>query len=235
MLARMDVSTSITNWVFDPPQEILQSRLFLARGYLVVSGLFDEETLRALRAEANLVRAEGQRAYVAHSDGTEGRGGAPARAYRSAPGSNLHQGLYGCQQMAETVGRLCGVKVAPTGGGTYSYYEQAGDFLALHRDVLQCDIALITALSDKTGNGSTGELTVYPKFVRETLSTVRTAGRAGGSFLPLARGQTVILLGGLVPHEVVPMCAGQERIVAINCYRAEMPSRMGMPNAGLAP
>jgi hypothetical protein len=231
----MDVSTSITNWVFDPPREIVQSRLFSAGGYLVVSGLFDEETLRALRAEANLVRAEGQRAYVAHSDGTEGRGGAPARAYRSAPGSNLHQGLYGCRQMAETVGRLSGVNISPTGGGTYSYYEQAGDFLALHRDVLQCDIALVTALSDHTGSGSTGELMVYPKFVRETLSTVRTAGRACGSSLPLARGQTVILLGGLVPHEVVPMCAGQERIVAINCYRARTSEGGGSNGISAAP
>jgi hypothetical protein len=28
-------------------------------------------------------------------------------------------------------------------------------------------------------------------------------------------------LGGIMPHEVAPACAGQERIVAINCYRAQ--------------
>jgi hypothetical protein len=30
----------------------------------------------------------------------------------------------------------------------------------------------------------------------------------------------VILLGGILPHEVAPTSPGQERIVAINCYRA---------------
>ncbi|HEY6375477.1 MAG TPA: hypothetical protein VIX90_08120, partial [Edaphobacter sp.] len=69
--------------------------------------------------------------------------------------------------------------------------------------------------------GSTGELVIYPQFIREPLSTVRSAGRAAGTFIPLDRGQTIILLGGLVPHEVAPSGAGQERIVAINCYRVE--------------
>jgi len=39
--------------------------------------------------------------------------------------------------------------------------------------------------------------------------------------LPLKRGQAAVLLGGLVPHEVLPMSEGQERIVAINCYRVQ--------------
>jgi hypothetical protein len=113
------------------------------------------------------------------------------------------------------------VTVSPTGGGTYSYYEQAGDFLAVHRDVLQCDIAVITSLTRCETAGSTGELVVYPEFIREPLSAVRAAGRGAGTSVPLDRGQTIILMGGIVPHEVAPTCAGQERIVAINCYRAQ--------------
>ncbi|HTZ60066.1 MAG TPA: hypothetical protein VMB49_18280 [Acidobacteriaceae bacterium] len=224
MLAMTGMATAVPEWRFDPPEEVLQSRLFFARGFMLVSGLFDELTLRALHTEAEAVRAEGQRGYVAHSDGTEGRGGAPARAYRSAPCGAIHRSLFGCRQMAETLGTLCGVTVSSTGGGTYSYYERLGDFLALHRDILQCDIALIAALTDPPETRG-GELTIYPKFIRAPLSRVRAAGRAFGMGLPLKRGQAAVLLGGLVPHEVLPMSEGQERIVAINCYRVQPASR----------
>jgi hypothetical protein len=221
MLATSDLSTGIDRWHFDPPKEILQSRLFAQGGYLVVNGLFGEETLQALWAEADRVRVKGVRGCVPDSDATEGRGGTPGRAYRLATGGELHWGLHGCRQMADTLCRLCGVTVSSTGGGTYSYYEQAGDFLALHRDVLQCDIAVITSLTHSIVDGSTGELTVYPEFIHESLSTVRRAGRSSSTSVPLDRGQTAILLGGIVPHEVVPTCAGQDRIVAVNCYRVQ--------------
>jgi hypothetical protein len=52
------------------------------------------------------------------------------------------------------------------------------------------------------------------------LSTARASGRSAGTSIPLDRGHTMILLGGIVPHEVAPASPGQERIVAINCYRA---------------
>ena len=221
MLANNDPSTTINEWEFNPPEEVLQSRLFAAGGYFVVAGLFDEDTLQALRAEADAARSEGQRAIVPDSDGTEGRGGVPARCYRSGAGGELHWGLHGCEQMADTLARVCGAKIIATGGGTYSYYEEEGDFLAVHRDVLQCDVAVITALTHSRVEGSTGELVIYPQFIREPLSTVRSIGRSAGTYVPLDRGQTIILLGGLVPHEVAPTGPGQERIVAINCYRIE--------------
>ncbi len=97
---------------------------------------FDEETLQDLRAEAERVRiGRGNECWSPDSDGTEGRGGFPARAYRSGPGGDLHWGLHGCQQMAETLAGVCGLDVSASGSGTYSYYEQPGDFLAVHRDV----------------------------------------------------------------------------------------------------
>jgi hypothetical protein len=63
------------DWRFDPPAEVLQSRLFATGGYLIVRGLFDEETLRDLRTEADRVRTEAERMLVAESDGAEGRRG----------------------------------------------------------------------------------------------------------------------------------------------------------------
>jgi hypothetical protein len=206
------------DWQFDPPPEVLQSRLFATGGYLVIRGLFDEATLRDLRMEADGVRDAAERMLVAESDGVEGRGGFPARAHRSGEGGDLHWALHGCPQMTETLAGLCGLSVTPAGSGTYSYYEETGDFIGLHRDVLQCDIAVITALTPCAINRTAGELVVYPELMREPLSAVRAAGTQAGHSLPLDLGHTVILLGGIVPHEVAPACPGQERIVAINCY-----------------
>ena len=222
MLTMNDPLTATDQWQLEPPAEILQSRLFARGGYLVVDGLFNDETLTALREEAEAVRAQGVRGCVPDSDTTEGRGGTPGRAYRLAVGGDLHHRLHACEQMADALSELCGVTISSTGGGTYSYYEQAGDFLALHRDVVQCDIAIITSLTHSIVDGSTGELTVYPQFAREPLSAVRRAGRSASTFVPLDRGQTAVLFGGIVPHEVTPMCAGQDRIVAVNCYRVQV-------------
>jgi hypothetical protein len=207
------------DWQFDPPAEVLQSRLFAAGGYLVVQGFFDEATLQELRAEAEQVRLDAQSMLVTDSDGTEGRGGFPARAYLSGPGRELHWELHGCQQMAETLASVCGLSVSASGSGTYSFYEQAGDFLAVHRDVEQCDMAVITSLTRCMADCPAGELVVYPDFIREPLSAVRAAGRGAGVSVPLDRGHSIILLGGILPHEVAPTSPGQERIVAINCYR----------------
>ena len=41
--------------------------------------------------------------------------------------------------------------------------------------------------------------------------------------MPLTRGETIVLLGGILPHEVIPMAEGQERIVSVMCYRALIP------------
>ena len=46
--------------------------------------------------------------------------------------------------------------------------------------------------------------------------------------IPLRPGETALLLGGLVPHEVTPVAAGQDRIVAIHCYQlGEAPGGRG--------
>jgi hypothetical protein len=206
-------------WEPASPEGLASSRIWAEGGYLVVPGLIGPDLLGALRAEAEHVRPGGERATVAGSDDTEGRGGSPARAFRSAPGGTMHWGLHGSPQMAEALSQICNIAIAATGGGTYSFYEQEGDFLALHRDVIGCDIATITCLFQGHPDRMAGGLLAYPNYFRRTLSEVRAAGREAGVRVSLDPGETVILLGGLVPHEVTPAAAGQDRIVAINCYR----------------
>jgi hypothetical protein len=221
MQAMMDTPGTMREWRFDPPAEVLESRIFAHGGYFLVSGLFDQATLQSLLAEAEAARTEGVRQYLSESDGIDGRGGSPARSFRSGRGGELHWGLHGSPEMKASLATLCGVTTTPTGSGSYSYYEQPGDFLALHRDILQCDLTVITCLKAHRSELASGELTIYPNLIREPLSVVRTAGRQAGSAVALEPGQSVIILGGLVPHEMTPTSEGQERIVAINCFRIE--------------
>jgi hypothetical protein len=129
--------------------------------------------------------------------------------------------LHGSATTAEALSQVCELKLTATGGGTYSYYEREGDFLALHRDVLSCDIAMITCLAAHVCGAQAGGLLAYPGGIRDPLSAVRASGRGAGTPVALAPGDTALLLGGLVAHEVTPAAAGQDRVVAINCYRFE--------------
>lgn len=200
------------------PPAIRASRMYANGGYFVTRGLFGHELVRGLSDEAAALRSEAHRSNVPFSDATEDRGGSPARSFASVPGGALHRGLHGSPQLADALGRLCGVELARTGGGTYSYYTPPGDFLAVHRDVVTCDVAVITCLSPKPANRAPGALVVYPAFRERPLSHVRSAGREAGLAVVLERGDTVVLFGGITPHEVTPVDC--ERIVAIMCYRA---------------
>ncbi len=231
MQMMMDTPGTVREWLYDPPAEVLESRIFANGGFFVVSGLFDDATLAGLLKEAETVREEGNRQLLPESDDTEGRGGSPARSFRSGHGRELHWGLHGSEEMKTRLKELCGVTVMPTGSGSFSYYERRGDYLALHRDILQCDLTLITCLKACRGQGLSGELTVYPTLMREPLSVVRTIGRQAGMVIALEPGQSAVLLGGLVPHEVTPTSEGQERIVAINCFRIETAQAATEPKA----
>ena len=231
MQMMVDTPGTMREWRYDPPPEVLESRIFASGGFFVVSGLFDEATLSALLREAELAREEGNRQLLPVSDGTEGRGGSPARSFRSGRGRELHWGLHGSEAMKDRITELCSVTVTPTGSGSFSYYERPGDYLALHRDILQCDLTLITCLMARRGPGLSGELTIYPTLMREPLSVVRQIGRQAGLIVALEPGQSAVLLGGLVPHEVTPTSEGQERIVAINCFRIETAQAVAEPKA----
>jgi hypothetical protein len=223
MLITSHSSSAVGEWNFDVPKGLSESPLLRSGGYRVISRLIEEPTLSGLLAEAEAVRPSGGRSIVKESGGAEGRGGKPAHALRSRPGRDLHWRDHGCSDMVAALGRICGVEVAPGGGGTYSYYENPGDFLALHRDVIKCDVAVITCLSLRVPDISAGGLHVYPEYIQEPLSRVRAAGRDGGRAAPLAQGETIVLFGGILPHEVIPMAEGQERIVSVMCYRALIP------------
>src|SRR5271165_2601860 len=180
------------------PKSLVASRIWSQGGSAAVSGMIGRSWLDALKQEAESARRLGTRTSLPVSDGTEDRGGSPARALRSSPCGEAHRTLYASLQVTDAISQTCGVAVTSTGVGAYHFYEREGDFFALHRDFVGCDIAVITCISQRLTEQPMGGLLVYPNFFRQRLSQVRAAGKAAGLAVPLVPGETVILLGGLL-------------------------------------
>ena len=135
---------------------------------------------------------------VADSDGTEGRGGFPARAYLSGPGRDLHWGLHGCQQMAETLAAECvGLTFPRPAVGLIRFTNSLETFLpSIGMWPVRYRSHHARSLGCRTDSPA-GELVVYPDLIRQPLSSVRAAGGSAGTSVPLDRGHTIILLGGI--------------------------------------
>lgn len=206
-------------YIFDIPLGIKTSPLFAKGGFTVMRGLFREEDFQELEAEAVSARENGRRNVLAVSGATEERGGSPCRAFTSAPGRAVQWRLFSAPALLAWLQKISGLQAQPTGGGSFTYYENVGDFLALHRDIITCDLAVITCLKETGSENRDGGLLLYPRHVTEPLAKVRVAGRAAAALAPLRRGDTIALLGGIVPHEVMPMQPHQERVVSVMCYR----------------
>lgn len=201
-------------------RELEASPLLQGGGYDVFEGMLDRGMLRALLAEALEHRAQAQPNDVPLDDGEELRGGSPARSFLSVTGGEAQDAFYQWPWLTGFLEQLLGMSVAPTGDrGTYTYYARAGDFLALHRDVEACDVAVISCLYDGPSEEG-GSLRLYPGRIEERLSEIRRDREAGAVGVRLRPGQTLVLLGGLVPHEVLPVAAGQTRIVSVLCFKA---------------
>ncbi|MEM9138350.1 MAG: hypothetical protein AAGB15_00840, partial [Pseudomonadota bacterium] len=113
---------------------------------------------------------------------------------------------------------LSGQGLKPTGErGSYSYYDRPGHYLGLHRDIQTCDLTLITCLSRHDGPAPSGALRLYPKSIRSDLDAISddTVYRD----ISMKPGQSVILLGGCVPHQVLPAAEGFSRSIAVLCYQ----------------
>ncbi len=211
--------------------EIAASALYAAGGYAVVSALFTQSEMAELRSEACTARPTGNRQVFAEFVPCEGRGGSPKRAFLSAPASQTQWRLFSAPPLMASIKRVTGLTVRPTGSGSYTYYESAGDFLALHRDIETCDLALITCIDENSTSSGGGRLLVYPQYITEPLSTVHLAGPAAATAVWLRSGNTILLLGGMVPHELTPTKPGEERIVSVMCFQV-LPTAA---SAGLRP
>jgi hypothetical protein len=201
------------------PAKLAGSALWSHGGFLSLPDLLTKEIAERLAAEAAEVRPKAVRTVHREIANFEERGGKPARAFRSGPAQDLHRNVYCSARVISMLSGLCNLPVVALGAGTFSYYEEPGDFLGLHRDIIGCDLAIISCLSSSSIEIGEGCLVAYPNHIDAPLSTIRKIGRTAASPIPLAFGETVVILGGFVAHEVTPMAAGNERIIAVTCYR----------------
>lgn len=190
-------------------------------GFVVVRGLFTPAVMSELRREADRQIDHAEDVRVDRSDAETVRGGDPARKYLNAPGGQVQQALYLDPGLRQAVASTAGLAMVPTGaGGTFTYYCRRGDFLTIHRDIVTCDVAVITCVEDSGAQGSGGKLCVYPERIREGLVSLRRDPVTGAIPVRLEPGDTVVLLGGIVPHCALPVSEGQRRVVSLLCYRA---------------
>jgi len=208
------------------PEEVGHSPLMGQGGYAVLPDLLEPGRLQDLLEEAVRCSSQAQETWTAHSDAEEERGGNPARRFLTAAGGSLQTALYLSAGMREMLSGIARLPVVPTGeGGTFIYYVRPGDFLTIHRDIVTCDLAVITCLHDDGGNGSGGKLCLYPERLLEPLSAIRAEPAKSARLLRLQPGRTLVLFGGVVPHGVLPVEPGQSRLVSVLCYRACAPGR----------
>jgi hypothetical protein len=206
----------------DPLGALLAGPVARAGGVAVFQGLPAPETCAGLAAEAWRAYPESDRQDLDAGDDEEGRGGTPARALQTAAGGPVQDELYASPGLHAILSEQCGVPIVPSGNrGSYSYYVQPGDFLDTHLDIDTCDVTLITVVYDDIdANDAAGALAVYPGAFGASLSTIRAAPGRGVAYVKARPGESIVILGGLVPHRVVPLGARGQRVISALCFEA---------------
>ena len=203
------------------PAHLRHSPLMQKGGFDIFAGLLDDNLYAQMLMEAMSLASTAQQHEVSIPDNEEVRGGIPPRRFLSASGGTIQTAFYRAEWMFDFLQQMAGVSVIPSGqSGTYTYYTRPGDYLALHRDIVTCDLAVITCLHDNANPvGSSGLLCVYPERISEPLSAIRASLSQGAVGLRLMHRQTLVMFGGILPHALLPVAEGQMRIISVLCYR----------------
>lgn len=186
-------------------------------GSLVVDDLITGPWFLALRAEGLAARVTAREQVRIETDPGNWRSGNPARYLASAEGGPVQSAIYADHGLSARLAEFAGLPVRPTGGqGTYSYYDRPGHFLGLHRDIRRCDLTLITCLHRSGAASPSGALRLYPKALVTPLASIGPETPVRD--VEMQPGQSVLLLGGCVPHEVLPAAEGFSRSISVLCF-----------------
>lgn len=204
--------------------ERLQASPLMARGGWLTTRLLSPRALAALTADAAACAPHAEETRLAVSPDEATFRGNPARWLDSAAGGPALAGFYRSPALTALFGRLTGLPWEPTGeAGSWSYYGRAGQFLDLHRDIDACDLALITCVYEAGAPaGLSGVLRLWPERVGEPLAAVRRDPERGRVEVRLRPGESLVLLGGAIPHRLEPMAPGHVRVVAPLCFQCSL-------------
>ncbi|MBO4257167.1 hypothetical protein [Streptomyces griseorubiginosus] len=191
-------------------------------GYAVYEGLIDSVAFGKLAVEARDQFWEASEQFLRTGKGGDGRGGHPPRRMVHSGGGPTQKKIYQSASMRHFLEDLCRVQVCPTGQrGSFNYYTRAGDFIGLHLDVLQCDLVVVTVLQDFSDpHSAAGAFRLFPNHLGVPLREIGSECDRAAVTLKLMPGQSLVMFGGLVPHQVLPVQAGQARVISALCYRA---------------
>lgn len=205
-------------------RERLAASRLVRSGGLVLRRVLDDESLQTLAADALQAHAHAEEARV---DDPAGRPrGDPDRWLESATGGDALERFNRSDELLTALREETGVAWIPVGPGTWSYYRSEGHHLGLHRDIAICDLAVITCVVDQGGTGDSGVLRIWPSRARDTVDDIR-ADPQGYVDVRASAGDTIVLLGGIVAHRVLPLSAGHLRIVAPVCYQPKPRTPLG--------
>jgi len=210
------------NSAMDVEVRLASGPLARAGGTVIVDGLPGVECAAALLAEAMLCYEHAELQRVSVGDGATGRGGTPPRELYTSGGGPVQDALYATSWLSTYLSQICGAPMAPTGGrGSYSYYVELGHSLGLHLDIDTCDVTLISVLRDDAPpEDPAGSLLVHAEHLGASLDAVRRDPKRGTAVAKARPGQSIVLLGGLVPHETIPLTGYGPRIISALCFRA---------------
>jgi len=182
------------------------------------------DSCKALLAEATRLRPGAERTESTRPDPEDLRGGDPPRGFGSVPAGEAQATLYQAQDLWRLLEREVGERIRPSAErGTYSYYERVGDHLGIHRDVVDCDVTLVTCLCDQAQPGwDTGAVAMWPGRLDAPLSAVRLAPEREPVRVRLAVGESLLVCGAVLPHAVLPVAEGQDLILSVLCFRLEV-------------
>ena len=202
-------------------QQVTQERfapIVANGGFMVFDDLLPGDSFRALCEEGLRHRGLATECQRLEHDVSGFRTGNPARWFATAAGGEVQRGIYHDGGLVRKIATLCRRRVRPTGGqGTYSYYDRPGHFLGLHRDINTCDVTMITCLHRAYSAEESGALQIYYKSAARKLSDILEEGHPSID-IHLEPEQSVLLLGGFLPHEVMPAAEGYARSISVLCF-----------------
>ncbi|MEU6137426.1 hypothetical protein [Nocardioides sp. NPDC047086] len=190
-------------------------------GFALYEDLFDHDVHAEMTREAREAYWGGQEQALMARSGGVGRDSHPPRRLVGAGGGDAQDAAYCSPSLKAFLEGLCGLAVEPTGRrGSVNYYTRPGDFMGLHLDVLECELVVLTVLQDSSpAEDPSGSWDLFPGQVGRPLPSVST-GRRDRRSIKATPDQSLVMFGGLVPHRVRPVAAGQRRIVSALCFRA---------------
>jgi hypothetical protein len=210
--------------MFELPKRLTTSRLWaVSGGYCILPDLLNPDTLREIQIEAldrlsSAVEQDRLGALCSAGNLTYDQDvqmQAKVKRLTATGGDNQYH-FYQSEALHQLIGSLVGCEVAPCGShGFFAYYIRDGDMLGVHRDIT--DVVLITALLEPK-DPEDSCLVIYPARPFDRCHEVNENIHQNKVSIKLRAGESVLLLGSVVPHAVLPVKPDSMRVISSLTY-----------------